>query len=151
MSDQTTTDTSSSTQSGPSTRIILIIVFVLIAVIGVAVRIALCIRRDRKREKKEAEMKKAGAGNSGPASPPSDHLAEQGLTGKPELEGSAVGGVIRKMELDSTPVAELDSSRPVRELDGSGTAARLGRRDPDPDAITPAPEIRTTGVWERWG
>ncbi|KAI0837367.1 hypothetical protein F5Y06DRAFT_297693 [Hypoxylon sp. FL0890] len=165
MSDYTTSDdtsdTSTSTQGISSYKISLIVVFILIFIISIVARIAWCCWRQSK-EDKELERKKASEGTSKPGHPPragDASLAEQGLASKPELHGTSVGGVKQKMELDSTPVAELDSSGHVRELDGSasvsggqrGNAARLGRQDSDPDAITPAPEIRTTGVWERWG
>ncbi|KAI1418189.1 hypothetical protein F5Y13DRAFT_150793 [Hypoxylon sp. FL1857] len=155
MSGSTITDGSESPPGISSWKIILI-VFCLLSILGLVARCALWHHRQKKREEKEAR-KKASEGQPGSISPRRADMAGKGLVSKPELQGTPVGGVIHKMELDSTPVAELDSSRPVRELDGSGLAAQRGttnrpsQPDPDPDAITPAPEIRPVGRWERWG
>ncbi|OTA57314.1 hypothetical protein K449DRAFT_437596 [Hypoxylon sp. EC38] len=161
MNDLTTTDTSEPAQGMSGGHLVFIAIAAAVIITGITVRVAWWWHRENKREKEE-ERKKARETNPGLNSPPGHNLAEQGLFSKPELEGTSVGGVIHKMELDSNPIAELDSSRHVKELDGSGSGAGAGAGrgttsrngkpgpDPDPDAITPAPEIRTTSVWERW-
>lgn len=67
----------------------------------------------QEKEKAEADLEKGKARSSTSAT------GEEGLAVKPELEGTVVGAVVPKMELDSQPIAELPSTSPVRELDGS--------------------------------
>ncbi|KAI1105008.1 hypothetical protein F4804DRAFT_351315 [Jackrogersella minutella] len=117
MSD--TTDDSGQSSGLSSSQITGIAIGVVIFVLSVVLQLAIFYRRERKRLQKLGEQEGEEREKGGSTSPPSVDQAEQGLAAKPELEGTTVGAVIPKMELDSNPLAELDSSRPVRELDGS--------------------------------
>ncbi|KAI1210379.1 uncharacterized protein F4807DRAFT_63182 [Annulohypoxylon truncatum] len=115
------------------------IVGIVFAVMGFLTSISLHIffhlRREKKREQKEREEKEKAdrekadleKGNADGSTPT---IEEGGLAPKPELEGTMVGAVMPKMELDSQPVAELPNVSRVGELDGSPSAStsQLGQK-----------------------
>ncbi|KAI1093828.1 hypothetical protein F5B19DRAFT_106326 [Rostrohypoxylon terebratum] len=78
-------------------------------------------REKKEKEEKERQEKEKATADFERGQPDSSTTAieEQGLAAKPELEGTMVGVVVPKMELDSQPIAELASTSHVQELDCS--------------------------------
>ncbi|KAI2471845.1 hypothetical protein F4781DRAFT_429092 [Annulohypoxylon bovei var. microspora] len=105
-----------------STGSIVGIVFSVVGfLVSVAIRLYFDLRKERKRDAKEKakEAKEREDLEKGKSDGSSPTIVEQGLTSKPELEGSMVGAVVPKMELDSQPISELGNTMYVRELDGT--------------------------------
>ncbi|KAI1460811.1 hypothetical protein F4805DRAFT_344870 [Annulohypoxylon moriforme] len=118
------------------------IVGIVFAVMGFITSIALHIyfnlRKERKKEekeRKEKEEKEKADLEKGKSDSSTPTVGEEGLAAKPELEGTMVGAVMPKMELDSQPLAELPNTSHVRELDGTPS---VSGSQLDPNSATTA-------------
>ncbi|KAI0882450.1 uncharacterized protein GGS22DRAFT_191037 [Annulohypoxylon maeteangense] len=113
------------------------IVGIVFAVLGFLASLSIhyyFLRRKEKREKEKEEREKADL-EKGKSDGSTPTVEPQGLTAKPELEGTMLGAVMPKMELDSQPIAELPNISHVRELDGTPS---VSGSQLDPNSATTA-------------